>query len=554
MKQFLALLRLELSQWRASLSMGGRNQKKDRKLSRTAVILLMIVIAAVYLVFFELKALDLLQVLGTPKLLLKILVFLSMFMTLMTGLMQAVSTFYFSKDVPILSYLPASSAKMYAARLCAMLLGEIAICALFVLPGTVLYLIRITFDGGLLLRALLVTCLAPVLPVCIVTMLAGIITRIPGFWKHRELIMTVITVLLLLLWIAFSFFMGSFSGSSAAGGEDMTQLIQTLTRVTNGTVTRFAPIRWCADGLADGGLNLLWALLASCGGLVLVWAVWGPSYLATASRSAETETEGKKIDLKKTELRVSSPLKALVLREIREMLRTPAYFVNGLLISLIMPTMMLGLILLSFTMNVPGGITALLSQVDPTGNYKIVIAAVLTALMGLMLGMNSSAATAVSREGSRHSLFRSLPVSTWTILKSKLIMALFFHWIGLVPACVLAAVLIPGFVGHALLMLLWGMMLAFIGTVLGIILDVKKPRLDWINETQAIKSGFIQLISLLIYFVLLLLLGAGSFLLVSVGISMPAYTAILTGALLLLCLLFGLWLRRQTRAYEAIGV
>ena len=553
MKQFLALLRLELSQWRASLSMGGRNQKKDRKLSRTAVILLMIVIAAVYLVFFELKALDLLQVLGTPKLLLKILVFLSMFMTLMTGLMQAVSTFYFSKDVPILSYLPASSSKMYAARLCAMLLGEIAICALFVLPGTVLYLIRITFDGGLLLRALLVTCLAPVLPVCIVTMLAGIITRIPGFWKHRELIMTVITVLLLLLWIAFSFFMGSFSGSSAAGGEDMTQLIQTLTRVTNGTVTRFAPIRWCADGLADGGLNLLWALLASCGGLVLVWAVWGPSYLATASRSAETETEGKKIDLKKTELRVSSPLKALVLREIREMLRTPAYFVNGLLISLIMPTMMLGLILLSFTMNVPGGITALLSQVDPTGNYKIVIAAVLTALMGLMLGMNSSAATAVSREGSRHSLFRSLPVSSWTILKSKLIMALFFHWIGLVPACVLAAVLIPGFMGHALLMLLWGMMLAFIGTVLGIILDVKKPRLDWINETQAIKSGFIQLISLLIYFVLLLLLGAGSFLLVSVGISMPAYAAILTGALLLFCLLFGLWLRRQVGTYEAIG-
>ena len=553
MKQFLALLRLELSQWRASLSMGGRNQKKDRKLSRTAVILLMIVIAAVYLVFFELKALDLLQVLGTPKLLLKILVFLSMFMTLMTGLMQAVSTFYFSKDVPILSYLPASSTKMYAARLCAMLLGEIAICALFVLPGTVLYLIRITFDGGLLLRALLVTCLAPVLPVCIVTMMAGIITRIPGFWKHRELIMTVITVLLLLLWIAFSFFMGSFSGSSAAGGEDMTQLIQTLTHVTNGTVTRFAPIRWCADGLADGGLNLLWALLASCGGLVLVWAVWGPSYLATASRSAETETEGKKIDLKKTELRVSSPLKALVLREIREMLRTPAYFVNGLLISLIMPTMMLGLILLSFTMNVPGGITALLSQVDPTGNYKIVIAAVLTALMGLMLGMNSSAATAVSREGSRHSLFRSLPVSSWTILKSKLIMALFFHWIGLVPACVLAAVLIPGFVGHALLMLFWGMMLAFIGTALGLILDVKKPRLDWINETQAIKSGFIQLISLLIYFVLLLLLGAGSFLLVSVGISMPAYAAILTGALLLFCLLFGLWLRRQVGTYEAIG-
>jgi len=554
MKQFLALLRLEISQWRSSLSMGGRSQKKDRKLSRAAVILLMILIFAGYVVYFEVNALSLLQALGTPELLLKLLVFLSMIMTLMTGLVQAVSTLYFSKDVPILSYLPASSGKMYAARICAMLLEEICICALFVLPGTVLYLIRVSFDAVLLLRALCITVLAPVIPVCIVALLAGLITRIPGFWKHRELIMTVITVLLVLGAAGFSFLMGSVSGSTAAGGEDMTQLLQALTGATNTSISRLAPMRWCAEGLAAGGLNLLWAFLASCGALALLCLIWGPSYLATASRSAETAAGGKKIDLRSTVLRSASPLKALVLREVREMVRTPAYFVNGLLMSLIMPTMLLGFLLLSFSMNVEGGVVTLINQVDPTGSYKIVIAAVLTAFMGMMLGMNSAAATAISREGPRHTVFRSLPVSSRTILRSKLIMTLFFHWIGIIPPCILAAVMIPNFFGPALLMLVWGMMLAFIGTSLGITLDVKKPRLDWMNETQAIKSGFNQLISLLIYFVILILLGAGSFLLLSLGgVPVPVYAALLTGVLLLFCVLTGLWFRRQTAAYEAIG-
>ena len=151
-------------------------------------------------------------------------------------------------------------------------------------------------------------------------------------------------------------------------------------------------------------------------------------------------------------------------------------------------------------------------------------------------------------------MFRSLPVSSGTILLSKLLMALFFHWIGLVPACILPAVLIPGFAVYSLLMLLWGMMLAFIGTGLGLILDVKKPRLDWINETQAIKSGLNQGISLLIYFVLLILLGGGSVLLLLFGgVSMPVYVVLLTAALVLLCLLIWLWFRRQTAAYESIG-
>ena len=554
MKQFLALLRLEISQWRGSLSMGGRKQKKDRKLSRAAVILLLVLIAAVYLVFFEIQALALFQLAGTPKLLLKLLVFLSMFMTLITGLVQAVSSFYFSKDVSILSYLPASSGKLYAARLSAMLLEEIAICALFVMPGTVIYLVRIGFDTGLLLRALVITCLAPVIPVCAVTMLAGLITRIPGFWKHREAIMTAVTVLLLLGWIAASFFMGSLGGSTAAGGEDMTQLIRMLTGVMNKVIGLLAPMRWCAEGLADGGLNLLWALLVSSGAVLLVLAIWGPSYLATASRGAETGPAGKKVDLKKTPLRAVSPLRALVIREIREMVRTPAYFVNGLLMSLILPFMMLGLMLISVSMNVDGGIMSILNEIDPAGSYRVIVAAVLTAMMSLMLGMNSAAATAVSREGSRHPVFRSLPVSSGTILLSKLLMALFFHWIGLVPACILPAVLIPGFAVYSLLMLLWGMMLAFIGTGLGLILDVKKPRLDWINETQAIKSGLNQGISLLIYFVLLILLGGGSVLLLLFGgVSMPVYVVLLTAALVLLCLLIWLWFRRQTAAYESIG-
>ena len=555
MKQFLALLKLELSQWKAAFSRSGASaQKKGRKIPRALVVVLLLGVFAAYLILFELRAIDVFMALGAPKLLPKMLVGVGMLLTLFLGLVQVISNLYFSRDIVILGYVPVRSEKIYTARLCGQWLEEIAISALIILPGTVIYFTRTGFDALFLLRALLITCISPVMPLCLGALMAGVLTLIPGFWRHREIISTVFTIVLFLAYMAFCYGAGQLGGSAADDSEEFRTMLTALSGRLDGLITSLPPVRWCANGLTEGGMPLVWALLGSFATAAAAYALFARNYVRTASRALETSGTGKKVDLGRVRLRAASPLIALTRREIREMIRTPAYLINGLLISLIMPTFMVGMMIFSINGAVDGGFASLLVKINATGSMNVVVAAALTALMGMMLGMNSAAASAVSREGKRHPIFRSLPVNTRTIILSKLLMALFFHCIGLIPACVLTAVMIPGFGLYPLLMFFWGILLAWIGTCTSLALDVGKPKMEWINEVQAIKSGANQLISLVIYLVVLGLLGLGTYFLVTRNLfSLSSYALVLTAALAVIGALAGLWLRHNIPAYEEIG-
>ena len=554
MTQFLALMRLEFSQWKTSMNVSaGTKQKKDRKVSRALLLLFLVGIIGAYLIFFEIKAMDILQPLGNPQLLLKFLTFAGMLISLVFGLFQVISSLYFSRDIAIIGYLPVRDRQVYAARLCGQLLEEIAINAVFILPGTVIYMTRLGFSAALLLRALLITCLAPVLPLCVCALLAGILTKIPGFWRHRETITTAFTIVVLIAYIALCAGFGGMTGASVDDDGSFQAMIMGLMNTLDGATVSMPPVRWHAEGLAFGGLNLLWALLADGAVFALAVLLFGRNYIACASKGLETAVTGKKVDMKKLRLRSGSALTALTKREISEMVRTPAYLTNGLLMSLIMPSMMVGILLFSLSRS-PEGIGGLLEALDPTGTMRVLIAAFMTAMMGMLLGMNSSAATSVSREGRRHPLFRSLPVETKTIVLSKLIMGLILQGIGLVPACLLIAFGVPGMAAYAPLVLLWSFLLSFIGTCAGLAVDLNKPKMDWLNEVQAMKSGINQVISLLIYMAMLGILAFASYLLIDKRIvPVESYGYALTGMLLIFCVLAWLWLNHNVKYYERIG-
>ena len=135
-----------------------------------------------------------------------------------------------------------------------------------------------------------------------------------------------------------------------------------------------------------------------------------------------------------------------------------------------------------------------------------------------------------------------------------LIMGLIFHWVGLIPACIVIIAVMPGFLPFIPWIIVWAALLAFIGTCAGLCFDLTKPRMDWLNEIQAIKSGFNQVLSLLAYIGVLGTLTVGSVLLYRFTSIKPILWAVLMAAvLLLLCGLVWLWLRRCMRHYETIG-
>ena len=549
MKQFAALLKLELSGILSELSNTGN--KKKGKLGRGIMTAMLILTLAGSLIWFEVRAMDILTAMHSQDVMLKLLVFASMLLTFVYGFLQVLSRLYFSKDIALLSYLPAKDHTIYTAKLTGHFIYEVAISALFILPGTFVYMSRLGFDAVLLVRALALTLLSPVLPICLCALIAGLVTRIPGFWRHKETVTTVFTVIMMFSVFFISYFSGRMGGSSV-DEESMQTMVAGLSSVVDQFVQKIPPIGWGANALTGDYGSMLLLLAVSAASFALVVFLFGRRYVSEASQGTENTTEFRKVDMASLRLQSQSPLFALIRREIREMLRTPAYLVNGLLGPVLMPTMMTVMFMVSFSSTADGGIQGMLKTLAENHVSMILITAVLTFLVSLLAGMNSVASTAVSREGKRHGLMMSLPVPARTVVRSKFLASLFFAMIGILPPPIICSLVIPGFLRYAALMLLWSAMLAYSGTAAGLAIDLSKPRMDWINENQAIKQNMNQILGLLLVFVVLGAAAALIVILFTRGVSDPVLVAAETACLLAVCCGFRFWLKKAERCYVHI--
>ncbi|MBR4501577.1 MAG: ABC transporter permease [Clostridia bacterium] len=550
MKSFFALMKLEISGIFSDMFARGDRSAQKKSIGRGAAMIGVMGMLAVMMVIFELRVLDVLINLRSADILLKFLVAASMFMTVMYGILEVLSRLYFSRDIVILSYLPVKNFTLYSARIVGHLIAEIGISALFIIPGTVVFMSRTGFDAGLMLRALAVTIISPAVPVAFCALVSGLISKVPGFWTHKELITTVFSLILVVGAVFISYFSGQLGGSSV-DQEALAESITSLSSTFDNIILAIPPVAWAARALTDGGMDMLLMIVASVVSMLLVAVLFSYHYIEDTSRGSETGAPMKKVDMSRTVIHGQSPFKALTKREILEMIRTPAYLVNGLLGPVIMPTMMTVLMIIPF-LQIDGGLAEFIRTLGGAKQAMLPICLFITGIMSLMMGMNSVASTAVSREGRRHSLMVSLPADARTMIASKLAAALFFSLVGIIPPPVICAVIIPGFGAYAFLMFLWSALLAFIGAVLGLIIDIGKPRLDWINETKAIKSNMNQIFGLLIFFVVLALDAGAVVLLFILGLDHKLIILIETVLLVLGSALSFLFLKRKAPSYHRI--
>ena len=174
---------------------------------------------------------------------------------------------------------------------------------------------------------------------------------------------------------------------------------------------------------------------------------------------------------------------------------------------------------------------------------------VLLCFMGVTIILT---APSIALEGRSLWLPKSMPVSTWDILSAKLQL----HLVLAVPAVLLCAAIMAFVLEYkgAVLFLLFALPtvnVLFIA-LLGLFENLRHPNFNWINETQAVKSGMSVMVTMFV--------GMGfsalpvlAYLLLSKYLSMEAVGFGMLGLMLLLCALLFLWLRKKgTALFDAL--
>ena len=492
------------------MSMNPFNSSADRKTRRRniAVALLlgiMLTGAAVFVVWAQAKLYGMLDKIGQPMLLPGMAILVAMAGTLLLGLFQCIGSVYQGKDAPWLAVLPATSRQIFAARLTVLYLTELLLNAVLLLPSLVLYCLRTGRWLPSALTGLAVVLLSPVIPLAIVTLAASLLMRVSGFARHRE---TVVMVLTLVVSLAYS--MGvTFLSNRHPDTPDAEFILKILTQreaLLERVLSAFPPALWAARGFI-GHLDSLALLAAVSFALTaLVFLIAGPRYLSDALMQTEHTAAAPK-QAGSLRWASGSMFRALHTLEWRELLRTPAWALNGLTGLVLFPVMFcIGFISGTSsvgTEKVLADLRGLINGVHP--GYLIPI---FTGILSFGTMINPAVATAVSREGGRYPFAMTLPVPQLCRLRAKLAMGVEINIASTALVTAAAAILLRTAYGTLLISFLLSQIMGFAVAAITLSNDARRPILKWMNETQAIKNNFNSFLSMLLW-LLGLALGAG---------------------------------------------
>ncbi len=554
MKQFMALLRLQLLSKYADLKPRNLKTALKEKKGRTVGMIFLILFLVLYLggmlFYLETQMIDALLKYGMADMLVTLAVVFATVGTIILSFFFVLSSLFLGRDAAYLASLPLKPRTILGAKLTQVWISETGINALIILPACILYGIKTGAAAIFYVRMVVVWLLIAILPICLIAILSTLLIRLSALWKHREMLLTVGGIVFLFGYMYLMMNLGAMSGDAAEGGNMIQNLLLNNTERITSMTQLFPPTAWAAEGMLgqNNTMFMVWILISLAAPVLLVWLL-GYGYRKLSMLQSETPASPKKKFTGRESFAAGGQLKACIMREIKTILRVPSYATNILPICF-MPLLMV--IMMSMIMGRVGDEGETVQML--MGNLsQVLVMCVLAGVMAYMGGMNPALSTAVTREGKGHDFMTALPVSGMTFVRAKFIVGFGLSVLGLVAATIALIVMFPNYVLPAVLALALCLLYSYTNSALALSRDVKKPRLDWVTEQEAVKQNFGVLISMLVSWVILIALGVLTYFLITWGLDMLPVFGILAGILAVMAIGAHIYLKKTPEKYYCAG-
>lgn len=172
--------------------------------------------------------------------------------------------------------------------------------------------------------------------------------------------------------------------------------------------------------------------------------------------------------------------KTYMLKELKIIFRTPAFLMQCVIQALFFPVFLTVILFLDLGEGLP-----LLAPVAPEKNLFLI----LFMLSIVMLSINITASTAISREGASRKLNLFLPLPLNTLIYTKLLVA---YLISFIPFILIVGVGIYVNIPISILLGWIGISLLYnwLTVIINFIVDIRSPKLHWTDEQELFKGRF----------------------------------------------------------------
>ncbi|MFC4597245.1 hypothetical protein [Cohnella hongkongensis] len=198
----------------------------------------------------------------------------------------------------------------------------------------------------------------------------------------------------------------------------------------------------------------------------------------------------------------ASPFVSCFVKEWRLFFREPVFVINGVF-GILLPPLLLPLAFRQGT--VDGGASMTFREGMEKEPFLTTIAA-----LGVIVttsAIHAAASSSVSREGRHFWICRMIPVPWETQLLAKLVFAFTLSCCGLVTNCLIFLLHFGYRPSQIVIIFTIGASFCWLWSVIGVLIDASRPKLDWVNKSEAVKQNLNVVLAMLVSLSLIALHG-----------------------------------------------
>ncbi|MDR0267794.1 hypothetical protein [Paenibacillus sp.] len=505
-----------LSSFGLNKALHTRDVKERRKFLLLSIgILIGVAMIAVYSFGYSFIVAQTFEQIGRMDLLLAIMMAAASIIGFFTTIYKASGVLFGFKDYDLIMSLPIKTSHVVASRVLQLYVMNIFFTLIVMLPAGVVYAIKVNPEALYYLLFLVTLMFIPLLPIIVATLIGALISWISSRFKASRMISLILTIIVII---------GVMIGSFRINGNE--QVLADISTQLGDMIFKLYPLAaMYVDAVCSYQVGPLLLFIAiSVLAFTLFSTVLGTRYKAIYT-GLTTSHASRKYVMKSLE--TSSPFRALYKKDLRRYISSSSYVLNTGLGMIFLLVIAIALLFISSEE------LGTLIEIPQLADYLGKLAPLAVSLFVILSCTTSSA---VSLEGNNLWILKSSPVSKKIILLSKVAVNLTVTIpISMISCVMLIISLRTGWI-ESMLLLVIPLLYACYSAMMGVIVNLKFPNLEWKSEITVIKQSASVLVSMLINFIslvipctILLLLSHvnGNLILLGIGIMMLAVCGVM---------------------------
>lgn len=487
MRKLVSLLKATMSQDMNLFKIKSKNEPKTRKIVLPIVLafIVMFSIGSYAVMFAEELA---------PKnltyIILSIFIMVTSLLTVIEGVYKSQGILFEAKDNDLLFSLPISKSKIFFTRVFKLITFQFLYNSLFMLPAIVVYAMYEKTDVSFYLLSFIMLVLLPIIPTIVACIIGYIIKGVSSRFKARNIIQVVLTSLILLLIFYASFNMQNMIASVTQNANSIHEVI-TKIYYPAGLYIRLIQNFNVLDLVNLLAINIIPAIL-----FIYVASIF---YFKITSKLGEKANNNKKENwekfAKKT-FKVKSQLSGLINKEMKRFFSSPVFIINAGFGMVLMIAVTIAL-----SINFDGMINSMLQgkelEISIT-EIKAMMPKIFYGFVVFISCMTSITSSMISLEGKSFNITKSLPVSTEKILLAKILTSDIISVPVILLCDIVFFIAFKVAIIDIVFILIASIIMPTFTAVLGILMNLKYPKMDARSDTEVVKQSISSMVSVFI--------------------------------------------------------